>query len=47
VDPIGRLADSKAADYDVAIPASNGREHTIAVRVTDDSANQSVAKVTR
>ena len=44
VDPVGRLSDSKAEDYDVTIPAPAGREHTIAVRVTDDNENQEVAK---
>ena len=44
VDPLGRLSDSKAEDYDVTIPAPAGREHTIAVRVTDDDENQQVAK---
>ncbi len=46
VDPVGRLSDSKAEDYDLTVPAPVGREHTIAVRVTDDNANQSVAKAT-
>jgi len=31
----------------LTIPPVPGREHTIAVRVTDDNANQSVAKITR
>ena len=44
VDPVGRLSDSKAEDYDVTIPAPAAREHTIAVRVTDDNENQQVAK---
>ena len=44
VDPVGRLSDSKALDYDVVIPAADGHEHTIAVRVTDDYENQEVAK---
>ncbi len=44
VDPLGRLSDSKAEDYDVTIPAPAAREHTIAVRVVDDNENQGVAK---
>ena len=46
VDPIGRLSDSKAEDYEVTIPAPSGHEHTIAVRVTDDYQNQAVSKIT-
>lgn len=46
VDPTGRLSDSKAEDYDLTVPASAGREHTVAVRVTDDDQNQAVSKVT-
>ena len=44
MDPVGRLSDSKAEDYDVTIPAPAAREHTIAVRVTDDNENQEVGK---
>ncbi len=44
VEPVGRLSDSLALDYDVAIPAGAG-EHTIAVRITDDYDNTAVAKV--
>ena len=44
VDPLGRLSDSKAEDYDVTIPAPAGSERTIAIRVTDDNENQEVAK---
>lgn len=44
VDPSGRLSDSKVEDYDVTLPAAAAREHTIAVRVTDDNENQEVAK---
>jgi hypothetical protein len=47
VDPVGRLSDSKAAEFDVMLPLTRGHEHTVAVRVTDDNANQSVAKITR
>ena len=32
--------------YDVTVSAASGREHTIAVRVTDDNQNQSVSKIT-
>jgi len=45
VDPVGRLSDSKAEDYDVTMAASAGREHTVAVRVADDDENQAVEKV--
>lgn len=44
VDPVGRLSDSKSLDYDVVVAAPAGREQTLAVRVTDDYENQSVAK---
>lgn len=45
VDPVGKLSDSLALDYEVTIPAAQG-EHTVAVRVTDDYDNAAVAKVT-
>jgi hypothetical protein len=45
VDPMGKLSDSLALEYDVALPAAAG-EHTVAVRVTDDYDNAAVAKVT-
>lgn len=45
VDPIGRLSDSKAEEYDVTIAAPAVGEHTIAVRVADDEENQAVEKV--
>ena len=44
VDPVGKLSDSLALDYDLAIAAPSG-EHTIAVRVTDDYDNAEVRKV--
>ena len=43
VNPVTKLSDSQALDYDVTVPAGPG-EHTIAVRVTDDYDNQAVAK---
>ena len=46
VDPVGRLSDSKAEDYDLALQVAAGKEHTVAVRVTDDNNNQVVAKTT-
>jgi hypothetical protein len=46
VNPVGRLSDSKSEDYELALPAPAGHEHTIAVRVSDDNQNQAVAKVT-
>lgn len=42
--PVTKLSDSQDLDYEVAIAAGSG-EHTIAVRVEDDYANQSAAKV--
>ncbi|HEY3839218.1 MAG TPA: hypothetical protein VGL72_21735 [Bryobacteraceae bacterium] len=47
VNPVGRLSDSKAEDYDLTIPTAGGHEHTIAVRVTDENQNQALAKVSR
>jgi sugar lactone lactonase YvrE len=44
VDPVGKLSDSLALDYDLTLPATAG-EHTVAVRVTDDYDNVAVAKV--
>jgi hypothetical protein len=41
--PITRLSDSSELDYDLALDAPPG-EHTIAVRVEDDFANQAVEK---
>ncbi len=42
--PVTRLSDSLALDYDLSVDAGPG-EHTIAVRVTDDYANQTTEKV--
>ena len=41
--PVTRLSDSAELDYDITLDAAPG-EHTIAVRVEDDYANQSVEK---
>jgi hypothetical protein len=41
--PVGGLSDSSEENYDLAIPRSAG-EQVIAVRVTDDFDNQTVAK---
>ena len=46
VNPVTRLSDSKAQDYNVTISAAPGREHTVAVRVTDEDQNQAVSKFT-
>lgn len=43
VNPVTKLSDSLALDYDVNVAAGPG-EHTIAVRVTDDYDNQAVGK---
>jgi hypothetical protein len=45
VEPTGRLSDSKEEDYLLAIDRSKPGECTIAVRVTDEYDNTSVAKV--
>ena len=42
--PVTKLSDSQDLDYKVSLDAASG-EHTIAVRVDDDYANQSAAKV--
>jgi sugar lactone lactonase YvrE len=42
--PVTRLSDSQELDYDLSLDAPPG-EHTIAVRVEDDYANQAVEKV--
>lgn len=42
--PVTRLSDSQELDYELSLDAGPG-EHTIAVRVEDDYANQSVEKV--
>ncbi len=42
--PVTKLSDSQDLDYEVSLDAASG-EHTIAVRVDDDYANQSAAKV--
>jgi hypothetical protein len=44
IEPTTRLSDSRAEDYDVAVAKPTGAEQTIAVRVTDEYDNQSVAK---
>lgn len=42
--PVTRLSDSLELDYDLSLDAGPG-EHTVAVRVTDDYANQATDKV--
>ncbi len=45
VEPATSLSDSREQEYQVDFPRPPGSEQTIAVRVTDDYDNQSVAKV--
>ncbi|HKD04356.1 MAG TPA: hypothetical protein VKB79_00515 [Bryobacteraceae bacterium] len=45
VDPEGRLSDSKALDYVLTLKGLTPGEHTIAVRVSDENDNTSVAKI--
>ncbi|MDQ6665381.1 MAG: hypothetical protein M3Z23_13435 [Acidobacteriota bacterium] len=45
VDPVTKLSDSLALDYNFAMPALAAGEHTIAVRVMDDYDNASVEKI--
>ena len=42
--PVTRLSDAQELDYELSLDAAPG-EHTIAVRMEDDFANQSVEKV--
>jgi hypothetical protein len=42
--PVGELSDSLEEDYDLTIPRSGAGEQIVAVRVTDDFDNFSVAK---
>lgn len=44
VQPVTRLSDAQDLDYSVTIESAVAGEQTIAVRVTDDSENQSVEK---
>ena len=44
LEPRDRLADSAVEEYDVRLPAPEGAEISIAVRVTDEYDNQSLAK---
>jgi len=44
LEPTDRLADSAVEDYDVRLLAPEGAELSIAVRVTDEYDNQSLAK---
>jgi hypothetical protein len=43
--PMSGLSDSLDLEYNLTVPASAGREHTIAVRVSDEFANQTAEKV--
>ena len=45
VDPVTKLSDSKALDYNLALSDLTAGEHTIAVRVADEYDNQSAEKV--
>lgn len=45
VEPADRLSDSREEEYSVTIDKPSGSEQTVAVRVTDDYENQSVAKI--
>jgi len=45
VDPNGRLSDSRALDYTLTLRGLTAGEHTIAVRVSDENDNTSVAKI--
>jgi hypothetical protein len=45
VDPNGRLSDSKALQYTLTLKTLAPGEHTIAVRMSDENDNASVAKV--
>ncbi len=45
VEPTGRLSDSKEEDYSLTLDHPNGGECTVAVRVTDEYDNASLAKV--
>lgn len=44
LEPRDRIADSPVEDYDVLLPVAEGREFAIAVRVTDEYDNQTVAR---
>ncbi|MGB9606393.1 MAG: hypothetical protein ACPL88_11015, partial [Bryobacteraceae bacterium] len=45
LEPVDRLADSPIEHYEVRIPAPEGREFAIAVRVADEYENQSLARI--
>jgi sugar lactone lactonase YvrE len=45
VDPVTKLSDSQALDYELRLEKLTPGEHTIAVRVEDDNDNPAVAKV--
>ena len=44
VDPVGKLSDSKALDYELTLKGLAVGEHTIAVRVSDDNDNTAIEK---
>jgi len=46
VDPVTKLSDSEALDYELRLPALPPGEHAIAVRVEDDNDNAAVASTT-
>ena len=45
VDPVTKLSDSQTLDYELRLPSLPPGEHSIAVRVEDDSDNAAVASV--
>lgn len=44
LQPQDRIADSPVEDYDVLLPAGEGREYVLAVRVSDEFDNQTAAR---
>jgi hypothetical protein len=46
IDPVSHLSDSKTLEYSMKLSNLTAGEHVIAVRVTDDYENTSVAKIT-
>jgi hypothetical protein len=46
IDPVSHLSDSKTLEYSLKLSSLTAGEHVIAVRVTDDYENTSVAKIT-
>ena len=46
VDPVTKLSDSQALDYELHLPLLTPGEHSIAVRVEDDNDNSAVSSIT-